>query len=224
MMRQLICAACTIPVVYPFYARDKAVRDNVYGSRSFTPDGKNIAVAIFSIVGGASLGIAANNIIAMTPLMSMSEGFNEANSSFFAGSFFWEMAGSGLIIPIAEELLFRGVVYGRIKLYTYTEKYGAKMAIVLSALIFGILHFNIVQFVYAAAIGLFLAFIYERSQLLMMPVLAHMAANVVAIIRADYGWLSFAYYPTAQGLCVTAALLIAAAASLFMIDKYLKEI
>jgi hypothetical protein len=95
---------------------------------------------------------------------------------------------------------------------------------VLSAAIFGLLHFNVVQFVYAAILGIFLAFIYEKTGFLLMPVLAHIAANIAAIIRADYGWLSFAYYPTAQGLCVTAAALIAAAASLFIIDKYLKEI
>ena len=31
---------------------------------------------------GRTLGIAVNNIIAMTPLVQMSEGFQEANQSF----------------------------------------------------------------------------------------------------------------------------------------------
>ena len=91
--------------------------------------------------GAVTLGIAVNNIIAMTPLVQMSEGFQEANESFFAGTVVFELLGSCLVIPIAEELLFRGVVYKRLKLY-----FGVTPALIGSALIFGIMHVNLVQF------------------------------------------------------------------------------
>ena len=42
--------------------------------------------AVLAAAGAATLGIAVNNIIAMTPLVQMSEGFQEANQSFFCGN------------------------------------------------------------------------------------------------------------------------------------------
>lgn len=71
----------------------------------------------------------------------------------------FELLGSCLVIPIAEELLFRGVVYKRLKLY-----FGVTPALIGSALIFGIMHVNLVQFLYAAVIGLFLAFVLENRE------------------------------------------------------------
>mgnify|MGYP000323272126 FL=1 len=85
-------------------------------------------------------------------------GFQEANQSFFAGTVVFELLGSCLVIPIAEELLFRGVVYKRLKLY-----FGVTPALIGSALIFGIMHVNLVQFLYAAVIGLLLAFVLEKQ-------------------------------------------------------------
>lgn len=70
----------------------------------------------------------------------------------------FELLGSCLVIPIAEELLFRGVVYKRLKLY-----FGVTPALIGSALIFGIMHVNLVQFLYAAVIGLLLAFVLEKQ-------------------------------------------------------------
>ncbi len=89
----------------------------------------------------------------------------------------FELLGSCLVIPIAEELLFRGVVYKRLKLY-----FGVTPALIGSALIFGIMHVNLVQFLYAAVIGLLLAFVLEKTGKLSMAVFfGHIAANLVAV-------------------------------------------
>ena len=82
------------------------------------------------------------------------------------------------------------------------------MAICLSALLFGLVHFNLVQFVYAGGIGLVLALLYEKSGFLYVPVLGHIAANLIAVLRAETGVLAFSFEPTAAGIGVTAALLL----------------
>ncbi len=117
MLRQLICSAATIPATMSFYKQDKIAEQVVYGTEKEKLDTKWLTDAALAVVGAATLGIAVNNIIAMTPLVQMSEGFQEANQSFFAGTVVFELLGSCLVIPIAEELLFRGVVYKRLKLY-----------------------------------------------------------------------------------------------------------
>lgn len=113
----------------------------------------------------------------------------------------FELLGSCLVIPLAEELLYRGVVERRLSLLC-----GSAPAIVLSAVIFGVMHWNVVQFLYAGILGLLLAWLLERTGFLYAPVLAHIGANVMAVVRSETGWLDFAYQPTAAGVAVTVLL------------------
>ena len=217
MLRQLVCAACTIPVTLRFYQQDAVIRNTVYGKKQLKLDGAQIKNILCTLIAAAALGIAVNNIIAMTPLVQLSEGFQTANLSFFAGKVIFEFLGSGFVIPIAEELLFRGVVYKRLKLY-----FGMTPALIGSALIFGIMHVNLVQFLYAAVLGLFLAFVLEKTGLVSMAVLGHITANVIAIIRTEYNWLTFSFYPTSAGILFTSTMAIVGMAVVIYFWKYMK--
>ena len=212
MLRQMLCAAATIPFVWMHYGQDRAAREIVYGRRGIRPDAKFFCTVAGSLLAGASLGMAVNNVIAMTPLIEASAGFQSANQAFFAGGVVFELLGSCLVIPIAEELLFRGVVYKRLKLY-----FGVTPALIGSALIFGIMHVNLVQFLYAAVIGLLLALVLEKTGKLSMAVFGHIAANLVAVLRTETGWLEFSFYPTVNGILFTVVMAVAgiAVVSLF---------
>ena len=215
MLRQLICSVATIPVTMSFYKQDKIAEQVVYGTEQEKMDTKWLIDAVLAVVGAVTLGIAVNNIIAMTPLVQMSEGFQEANESFFAGTVVFELLGSCLVIPIAEELLFRGVVYKRLRLY-----FGVTPALIGSALIFGIMHVNLVQFLYAAVIGLFLAFVLEKTGKLSMAVLGHIAANLAAVLRTETGWLDFSFYPTVKGILFT---VVMAAAGIGVVSLFYRR-
>lgn len=206
MMRQLVCAALTIPAVMSFYRQDKQIENHVYGTKKFTWNAKQIRDILLAAASGMTLGIAVNNIIAMTPLIEKSAGFTQANESFFAGQLIYELLGSCLLIPIAEELLYRGIVYKRLRLMV-----GVAPAMLCSAVIFGAMHVNIVQFLYAGILGLLLAFLLERTGYLYAPVLGHIAANLAAVVRQETGILSFSYEPTASGIAFSALMLLAAA-------------
>ncbi|MGN0349239.1 MAG: lysostaphin resistance A-like protein [Roseburia sp.] len=203
MQRQLICAMATIPVVSSFYREDSRIRETVYGKKqpfSF----HQVKTAVICLFVGAMLGMAVNNLLAMTPLMQVSEGFREANEAFFGGRMLYELLGSCLVVPIVEELLFRGVVYRRLQVFL-----GDKRALVWSAVLFGLLHFNLVQFLYAGILGLLLAVLVQKSGELSTAVLAHIAANTAAVLRQETGWFAFSYQPTIEGLGFTALLLFA---------------
>lgn len=215
MMRQMICGLITIPFLYlMFYRKDRAMEKIVMTENTLSSVAKEqkmeylikcIQDGALSIAGAAALGIALNNIIAQTPLMSLSEGYQETNTAFFAGGMLFELLGSGFVIPIVEELLFRGIVYKRLRIWMGWQK-----ALVFSALFFGLIHMNLVQFVYAGLLGAFLALLLEKTGKLYMAVLAHMTANVIAIVRAETNWLSFLYQMTPQGILFTCVLLAAA--------------
>lgn len=200
MLRQLICAAGTIPAILSFYRADRQIETVVYGADEQTRR-QTIRNIVCSLGAGAMLGIAVNNVIAMTPLIKVSAGFGEANSSFFAGTVLYELLGSCLIIPFAEELLYRGVVWKRLRML-----FGNLPALILSAVLFGVMHVNLVQFLYAGILGLLLAYLMQTTGKLYAPVLGHIAANVAAVVRQETGWLDFAYQPTAAGIGFSALL------------------
>ena len=86
----------------------------------------------------------------------------------------------GVIVPLAEEYVYRGVMYNRIK-----NEFGYFGAIFFSALAFGLFHFNLLQGVYAFTIGILLAYFYEKYGNIKVPVAMHMSINIIAII-VDY--------------------------------------
>lgn len=216
MLRQMVCGAVTIPFILSFYKQDKQFEDTVYGKKKFSFDAQTIWEIVLSVSIGAMLGIAVNNLIAMTPLMEISAGFKEANDSFFAGGVVYELLGSCLVIPIAEELLYRGVVFKRLRVFL-----GVWPAILLSAIIFGAVHANLVQFLYAGILGVLLAYLLQSTGKLYAPILGHIAANVAAVIRQETGWLDFAYEPTAAGIGFS-LLLVATAGALVLWNRKLR--
>ncbi|MCI5873101.1 MAG: CPBP family intramembrane metalloprotease [Clostridiales bacterium] len=217
MLRQMVCGAVTIPFILSFYKQDKQFEDTVYGKKKFSFDAQTIWEIVLSVSIGAMLGIAVNNLIAMTPLMEISAGFKEANDSFFAGGVVYELLGSCLVIPIAEELLYRGVVFKRLRVFL-----GVWPAILLSAIIFGAVHANLVQFLYAGILGVLLAYLLQSTGKLYAPILGHIAANVAAVIRQETGWLDFAYEPTAAGIGFSLLLLVATAGALVLWNRKLR--
>lgn len=78
----------------------------------------------------------------------------------------------GLVAPVTEEILFRGLVQSTFR------PYGKRFAILASAFLFGMFHGNLVQTPYALAMGLVLGYVAEEYSLGWCVVL-HMFNNLV---------------------------------------------
>ena len=87
-----------------------------------------------------------------------------------------DLAGSMIlamvVAPIGEEILFRGVM-----LRGFRSVYGPTKGVLYSALLFGLVHLNPYQFVAGFLLGLFLGFLYVRTDSLVLPVIAHAVYN-----------------------------------------------
>jgi membrane protease YdiL (CAAX protease family) len=75
-----------------------------------------------------------------------------------------------------EELWFRGFL-GR----GLIGRYGPAVGIVLTSLLFGLFHLDLVQGLYAVVLGLGLHLIYRATRCLWMPILVHFLFNAVAV-------------------------------------------
>lgn len=83
----------------------------------------------------------------------------------------------GLLIPFAEELLFRGVLYGWLR-----GRLGVPVAAVSSALLFSGLHKIVWLMPALAVIGVILALVYEKSGSLWPAVVVHALFNAIGVV------------------------------------------
>lgn len=84
-----------------------------------------------------------------------------------------------LLTPIVEEIVFRWLFYGRVR-----RALGVKVAMICSALVFGIYHGNLVQAIYAFLMGLALCYFYEKSGSILSSIIFHACANFVIFALA----------------------------------------
>ncbi len=78
-----------------------------------------------------------------------------------------------ILAPIAEELFFRKALIDRLSAYHPMD------AILYSALLFGLIHGNLTQFLYAFPIGVLLGIIYWRTKNIRYTILLHMGMNTL---------------------------------------------
>ena len=85
-----------------------------------------------------------------------------------------------IITPIAEELIFRGVIT------TYSNKlFPPKTVIIISSVLFAIYHGNIVQGVYAFIAGIILGIIVAKTGKILPAIMLHVVINLSAYLVPD---------------------------------------
>jgi membrane protease YdiL (CAAX protease family) len=81
-----------------------------------------------------------------------------------------------LLAPLAEEVVFRGILYPVLK-----QRCRTSVSIGLNGLVFGLAHFSDPQSILPVCfLGGFLAYSFERTKSLWVPILAHISNNLVA--------------------------------------------
>ena len=82
----------------------------------------------------------------------------------------------GIMAPIFEELIFRKLLIDR------TLKYGAKVSIILSAVLFALIHGNLNQFFYTLLLGGFFAYVYIKTGKVTYTIILHTIVNIMGSV------------------------------------------
>lgn len=82
-----------------------------------------------------------------------------------------------IIAPIGEEALMRGFIYPVLR-----RKLSVTSTIVITALLFAMLHGNLVQIVLTIPLGIALGYLYERTHNLLACISMHMLFNATALL------------------------------------------
>ncbi|HEY3249001.1 MAG TPA: CPBP family intramembrane glutamic endopeptidase [bacterium] len=82
-----------------------------------------------------------------------------------------------VVVPVAEEVFFRGFAYGAMR-----ARWHRTVAVIVSAAFFAAVHLQIIHFLPIFALGVVLAYAYERTGSLLPAVVIHGINNLVAVL------------------------------------------
>ena len=161
------------------------------------------------------LQLLGNYILLPMALIAENMGYNFEEAVDMASSssvLFSAFIYSVIIAPVAEEILCRGIVM------QYLEKYGKSFAVLITAMLFGLLHQNIVQFPITMMIGILFGYLAQRYSLT-AAIILHVLNNLSVEIT---GWLGEKF--DIIWMLDTIFLFFCAFASMFIVWKKRKTI
>ena len=139
--------------------------------------GKSYAFLALAAVG---LALGGDLLFFRIGMIANSESYQEVAQSQYAAALPVGLICFGIITPIAEELLFRGIIYSCLRRYMKLFS-----AMLISAAFFAVYHGNSVQGIYAVVLGLLMAYAYEYFGDFKMSVAVHVLANVLAYVLSS---------------------------------------
>ncbi len=161
---------CIIPMFIIYQSVPKLIPEQLTNKKQLL----NYCLWVACVV---CLGIALNVLLTQTGIAQVSDGFKRAENTLSDGNMIIKLLCNCLVIPILEELLLRGIITGQLYLW-----YGLIPSVVFSSIFFGILHNNIVQFIYALVVGIGLGVMYVKTKRLSLCIIAHCLINLIVII------------------------------------------
>jgi len=103
--------------------------------------------------------------------------YDFVSEAIAGGNIFVRFLALVIAAPLVEEMCFRGVILSR--LLAWTPPWAA---VTVQAVLFGLVHMNLLQGIYAFILGAILGFIYTRFRKLRFCIAGHMAFNFVAFV------------------------------------------
>ena len=130
-------------------------------------------VGVLLFLGIGILGNALTHLLGTPPPQSFAEAVNGAN--------YWEFSLltilGGLVAPIKEEMLFRGLIYPPLR-----QVLGKGKGMLLTGMFFATLHFDLVRFLPLFIGGIVLTWLYERSSSIWPSIVAHGTWNILMAV------------------------------------------
>lgn len=120
-----------------------------------------------------AMALGTNILFSLLHITELSKSFADVAGQQFMVPIWQGLLLFGVVSPLAEEVVFRGVIYNRLKKY-----FPVWIAILTSAVLFGGYHGNLVQGIYGFLLGTVIAWLYEVTGKFRIPVMFHAFANI----------------------------------------------
>nr|WP_010681269.1 type II CAAX endopeptidase family protein [Acetivibrio cellulolyticus] len=137
-----------------------------------------------SLITGLSLAVfimlVLSYIDSIYPLDKIPGSYDNLMENIMGGNFYVTFLAVGILAPIMEEIIFRGFILNELR-----KIMPAAAAIIVQAVLFGVIHFNIVQSSYAFVTGVVLGIVFVATKSLFAPIIIHLSFNTLNVILSE---------------------------------------
>ena len=171
VMLALICDLVVLPLFIFLYVRQ------IKGQKQAVVSSFKIMDYVLVAALAVAADFAVTYVLVGFNLISYFPDYQNLMSGIGSSSLILQIIAVGIVAPAAEEFLMRGVILNRLLGYMRVLP-----AVVIQAVLFGILHMNLLQGAYAAVLGLLMGFIYIKYGSLLMTILFHITLNTLSVL------------------------------------------
>lgn len=211
---QGVSAVVTIPVMLILFYGDKKKKKRL----GIIPN-KKAALWKYSavILLALTMCLGLNNLINIGNLYAVDEAYAQTIEALYSASLPIQLVCLGILVPICEELVFRGLLFQRLR-----ERGTYMQAALFSAFVFGLMHMNMVQMIYGFVMGMMLAYVYEKYGSVKAPITAHIAMNTLSVLATKFSIMDWMMEDIIRGGTIT-VICAAVASTMFVLIQRIDE-
>ncbi len=130
-------------------------------------------------------------LVGILIVVVMPESFENLNDTTISGlareDFSLTLVGTAVLVPVAEELMYRGVIFGSLYRRSPVVAYGVSILIFAAIHLLGYLPLYdplslLLSFLQYLPAGIFLGWAYAHSGTILAPILIHVAVNLIGVL------------------------------------------
>ena len=136
------------------------------------------------VIMGVALNFFVSYLMDILPIpASVVQDYVRQSSMLDVGSIWMQFSSIVVVAPVLEEIVFRGLVYLRLK-----RAMPVWLALLLQATLFGVMHGQIIWICYAFLLGLLLGGLFEHTGSLIANIALHVAFNAASFLVAIWNF------------------------------------
>lgn len=196
----LISAVLTLLI---YFIVEKVKKSSIFKEADIKPaTGKQIGL---SVVGALGAMFFMNFMLTILPIPQDLLGDLTSGVSKLTAYPFWQaILANALLIPIMEEVLFRGYIFSRLE-----KAMPSIVAALISSVVFGICHGGLVWAIWAFLLGMFICVVRIKSRSIVPGIIIHIIMNTYAMVVSYFPVLENITYAVMYTLTVVGGILMA---------------
>lgn len=161
-----IASAAVIPIALHLYKKER---------KQQSATSHKLLFGMGCLLAGGCMNLLLSTLM---NLMQLTRYFsNQTQETLLLAEIPVKVIGLVILVPIAEELIFRGLIYRRMQHF-----FSWKLSAFFSAALFAVYHGNPIQIIFAFPMALALTGVYEYGNNLIFPILFHAGSNLAAVL------------------------------------------
>ena len=196
----LISAVLTLLI---YFIVEKVKKSSIFKEADIKPaTGKQIGL---SVVGALGAMFFMNFMLTILPIPQDLLGDLTSGVSKLTSYPFWQaILANALLVPIMEEVLFRGYIFSRLE-----KAMPSIVAALISSVVFGICHGGLVWAIWAFLLGMFICVVRIKSRSIVPGIIIHIIMNTYAMVVSYFPVLENITYPVMYTLTAVGGILMA---------------